>query len=66
MNIGRKTLITTQTIVAIEENNLTIQYAQKQLKIRPKNTINLTKIVHIAQMNTDRIRILSGGEKNLL
>ena len=35
-----------------------MQYAQKQLKIRPKNAINLTKIVHIAQMSTDRIRIL--------
>lgn len=37
-----------------------MQYAQKQLKIRPKNAINLTKIVHIAQMSTDRIRILLG------
>ena len=36
-----------------------MQYAQKQLKIRPKNAINLTKIVHIAQMSTDRIRSLS-------
>ena len=43
--------------------NKNIQYAQKQLKIRPKNAINLTKIVHIAQMSTDRIRILSEQRK---
>ena len=38
--------------------NRTIQYAQKWLKISPKNAIKLTKIVHIAQKRADRIRIL--------
>ena len=38
----------------------TIQYAQKQLKTIHNNATNLTKIVHIAQMSTDRIRILFG------
>lgn len=31
---------------------------KKRLKISPKNAINLTKIVHIAQMRVDKIRIL--------
>ena len=43
--------------------NNTIQYAQKQLILGSKNGLKLTKIVHIAQMSTDRIRISSGGEK---
>ena len=40
-----------------------MQYAQKQLKIRPKNAINLTKIVHIAQMSADEIRISCAERK---
>lgn len=35
-----------------------MQYAQKWLKTSPKNAINLTKIVHIAQRDGNRIRIL--------
>ena len=35
---------------------MTIQYAQKWLKISPKIAIKLTKIVHIAQMSTYEIR----------
>jgi len=35
-----------------------IQYAQKQLKICLKNAIKLTKFVHIAQMDSNEIRIL--------
>ena len=42
-----------------------MQYAQKQLKIRPENAINLTKIVHIAQMSTDEIRILFRRRQSL-
>lgn len=38
--------------------NWTIQYAQKWLKINLKNAIKLTKFVYIAQMDSDRIRIL--------
>ena len=37
-------------------NNLTIQYAQKQSILGSKNGLKLTKIVHIAQMSTDEIR----------
>lgn len=40
-----------------DNKNWTIQYAQKWLKISPKIAINLTKIVHIAQMDSNRIRI---------
>ena len=36
---------------------MAIQYAQKQLKTSPKNAIKLTKFVHVAQMNSNRIRI---------
>ena len=36
---------------------MAIQYAQKQLKTSPKNAMNLTKIVHIAQIDTNKIRI---------
>ena len=39
--------------------NDTIQYAQKQSNLGYKNGLKLTKIVHIAQMSTDKIRILS-------
>lgn len=42
---------------------MTIQYAQKWLKISPKIAIKLTKIVHIAQMGTNEIRILSEQRK---
>ena len=35
-----------------------MQYAQKWLKISTKNTIRLTKFVYIAQMDSNRIRIL--------
>ena len=41
---------------------LTIQYAQKQSILGSENGLKLTKIVHIAQTSTDRIRILC--EKN--
>ena len=41
-----------------EVENLTIQYAQKQSILGSKNGLKLTKIVHIAQMSTDRFRIL--------
>ena len=37
---------------------MTIQYAQKQSILGSKNGLKLTKIVHIAQISTDRIRIL--------
>lgn len=37
---------------------VTIQYAQKWLKISLKNTIKLTKFVQYAQMDSNRIRIL--------
>lgn len=46
----------------LKHKNLTTQYAQKWLKISPKNAINLTKIVHIAQMDSNKIRILFGEE----
>jgi hypothetical protein len=36
---------------------MTIQYAQKWLKTSSKNAMNLTKIVHIAQMDSNKIRI---------
>ena len=42
---------------------LTIQYAQKQSILRSKNGLKLTRIVHIAQMSADRIRILSEQRK---
>ena len=38
--------------------NNTIQYAQKQSILGSENDLKLTKIVHIAQMSTDEIRIL--------
>ena len=41
----------------------TIQYAQKQSILGSKNGLKLTKIVHIAQMSTDEIRILSEQRK---
>ena len=41
--------------------NKTIQYAQKQLFLGSENGLKLTQIVHIAQMSTYEIRILSGG-----
>ena len=37
---------------------MTIQYAQKQSILGSKNGLKRTWIVHIAQMSTDRIRIL--------
>ena len=49
-----------------DNKNWTIQYAQKQLKTSHKNAINLTIIVHIAQMDSNKIRILltERGNKN--
>ena len=44
---------------------MTIQYAQKQSILGYKNGLKLTKIVHIAQMSTDEIRILSGVSMNI-
>ena len=44
---------------------MTIQYAQKQLILGSKNGLKLTKIVHIAQMSTDKIRILFREEKQM-
>ena len=46
--------------------NKNIQYAQKQLISGSKNGLKLSKIVHIAQISTDRIRILfrKVGESN--
>ena len=41
--------------------NNAIQYAQKQSILGSKNGLKLTKIVHIAQMSTDEIRISFGG-----
>ena len=38
--------------------NNTIQYAQKQSILVSENDLKLTKIVHIAQMSADGIRIL--------
>ena len=43
--------------------NNTIQYAQKQSILEYENGLKSTKIVHIAQMSADKIRILSGGIK---
>ena len=37
---------------------MTIQYAQKWLKTSHKNAIKITKFVHIAQVDADKIRIL--------
>ena len=37
---------------------LTIQYAQKQSILGSENDLKLTKIVHIAQIDTYEIRIL--------
>ena len=42
---------------------MTIQYAQKQSILGSKNGLKLTQIVHIAQINTDKIRILFGERK---
>ena len=44
--------------------NNTIQYAQKQSILGLKNGLKRTKIVHIAQIDTYEIRILSGGDNN--
>ena len=49
-----------------QTKNNTIQYAQKQSILGYKNGLKLTKIVHIAQISTDKIRILfrKVGESN--
>ena len=44
---------------------MTIQYAQKQSILGSKNGLKLTKIVHIAQMSTDKIRILFRRRQSL-
>lgn len=44
--------------IKIDVKILTIQYAQKRLKTSSKNAIKLTKFVHIAQMDSNKIRIL--------
>ncbi len=38
---------------------MAIQYAQKWFKTSPKNAIKLTEFVHIAQMDSNKTRILS-------